>query len=56
MFDIVFGAALRLDIAIVHPLLKDFNLEKCRVEGERLLPLGSLRAARLQVESETVKL
>lgn len=28
MFDIVFGATLRLDISIVHLLIKDLYLEK----------------------------
>lgn len=29
----VFGATLRVDITIIHPLLKYFNLEECRDEG-----------------------
>lgn len=33
MFDIVFGATLRVHITIIHPLLKYFNLEEGRSEG-----------------------
>lgn len=39
MFDIVFGATLRVHITIIHPLLKYLNLEECRGEG------GLLRGA-----------
>lgn len=33
MFDIVFGATLRLDITKVQPLLKYFNLEKSQIRA-----------------------
>ena len=34
MFDIVFGATLRLDITILQLLIMYFNLEKYRGEGK----------------------
>lgn len=45
MFDIVFGATLRVHITIIHPLLKYFNLEEGRSEGGG----RSLRGARAGV-------
>lgn len=44
MFDIVFGATLRVHITIIHPLLKYFNLEEGRSEGGR--SMGGARGCR----------
>lgn len=38
MFDIVFGATLRLHITIIHLVIKYLNLEKCR--GKATVRLG----------------
>lgn len=54
MFDIAFGATLRLDITKIQLLIKDCNLEKVQSRGGRdLLHPESLRAAaaRLQVKT-----